>query len=191
MTWSRDTGRSSAGCRQAGLPFRGVAPDPAPRRAWGLALGLMLGLTVGATGCGIFGGGKSAAAGGGGGPEFTLVLSAAAKLNTCGNGPANALGVRIYQLAGDRGISGAPQAALWENDDKELGKELLAKQELFVDPGSKQPVKLRLEPGTRSLAVVGNFCKSREACWKWVRPVEGLRSETVLQFGETCVEEIR
>lgn len=157
----------------------------------GVTLGLMLGLMLGITGCGIFGGGKSSVPGGGGAPEITLVLSAGAGLNNCGDGPANALGVRIYQLAGDRGISGAPQAALWENDEKELGKELMGKQELFLDPGSKQPVKLRLDPGTRSVAVVGNFCKSPGACWKWVQSVEGLRPETVLQFGETCVEEVR
>jgi type VI secretion system VasD/TssJ family lipoprotein len=156
-----------------------------------LVLVLALGIVgSGTLGCGIFGGGKSAP-GGGGTREITLVLSAGAKLNNCGDGPANALGVRIYQLGGDRGLSGAPQAALWENDEKELGKELLGKQELFLDPGSKQPVKLRLEPGARSLAVVGNFCKSREACWKWVQPVEGLGSVITLRFGETCVEEAR
>jgi type VI secretion system VasD/TssJ family lipoprotein len=154
-----------------------------------LAVLLMACLVVAAAGCGIFGGGKSAA--GGGGREISLVLSAGAKLNNCGDGPANALGVRIYQLAGDRGVSGAPQAALWENDEKELGQELLDKQEFFLDPGAKQPVTLHLKPGTRAIAVVGNFCRSEKTCWKWVQPVEGLRSETVLQFGETCLEAAR
>ena len=145
-------------------------------------------LALATAGCGIFTGGKPAAAGGGGGKAITLVLSAEAKLNTCGDGPANALGVRIYQLGGDRGISGAPQAALWENDEKELGQELLDKQELFLDPGSKQPVTLHLKPGVRAVAVIGNFCKSKGTCWKWVQPVEGMHSEIALRFGETCVE---
>jgi type VI secretion system VasD/TssJ family lipoprotein len=149
---------------------------------------LLVGLALAGAGCGIFGGGKPAAAGGDLGREITLVLSADAKLNTCGDGPANALGVRVYQLGGDRGISGAPQAALWENDEKELGQELLDKQELFVDPGSKQPVTLRLKPQARAVAVIGNFCRSEGTCWKWVQPVEGMRSEIALQFGETCVE---
>ncbi len=148
-------------------------------------------LALATAGCGFFGGGKPAAAGGGGGKEITLVLSAAARLNTCGDGPANALGVRVYQLGGDRGISGAPQAALWENDEKELGQELLDKQELFLDPGSKQSVKLHLKPEARTVAVVGNFCRSEGACWKWVQPVEGMRSEIALRFGETCVEAAR
>jgi type VI secretion system VasD/TssJ family lipoprotein len=148
-------------------------------------------LVLAAAGCGIFGGGKSAGAGGGDGRKITLVLSAEAKLNTCGDGPANALGVRIYQLGGDRGISGAPQAALWENDEKELGQELLDKQELFLDPGSKQPVTMHLKAEARAVAVVGNFCQSQGTCWKWVQPVEGMGSEIVLQFGETCVEAAR
>jgi type VI secretion system VasD/TssJ family lipoprotein len=145
-------------------------------------------LALATAGCGIFGGGKPAAAGGGGGREITLVLSAEAKLNTCGDGPANALGVRVYQLGGDRGISGAPQAALWENDEKELGQELLDKQELFLDPGSKQSVTLHLKPEARAVAVIGNFCRSEGTCWKWVQPAEGVNSEIALRFGETCVE---
>jgi type VI secretion system VasD/TssJ family lipoprotein len=158
-------------------------------RAAGLAL--LVGLVAGGGGCGIFGGGKAspAAAGGGGGKEITLILAADAKLNTCGDGPANALGVRIYQLGGDRGISGSPQAALWENDAKELGQELLDKQEFFLDPGTKQTVKLRLNGQAHFVAVVGNFCKSKGDCWRWLHPTEGLASETVLRFGETCTEE--
>ncbi len=171
MDWMKNSGRLSAGCRWAVLSLGGLA--------------------LAAAGCGIFGGGKQAAADGGGGREISLVLSAGAKLNTCGDGPANALGVRVYQLGGDRGISGAPQAALWENDEKELGQELLDKQELFLDPGSKQPVTLHLKPKTRAVAVVGNFCRSQGTCWKWVQPVEGMRSEIVLRFGETCVEAAR
>jgi type VI secretion system VasD/TssJ family lipoprotein len=148
-------------------------------------------LALAIAGCGIFGGGKPAAAGANSGREITLVLSAEVKLNTCGDGPANALGVRVYQLGGDRGISGAPQAALWESDEKELGQELLDKQEFFLDPGSTQPVKLRLKPEARAVAVIGNFCRSTGTCWKWVQPVEGMRSEIALRFGETCVEAAR
>jgi type VI secretion system VasD/TssJ family lipoprotein len=177
----RFTGRLHAGCLHTVRLHAG-------RRG---AVVLLSGLAMTAAGCGIFGGGKSADGGGGGGREITLVLSAGAKLNTCGDGPANALGVRVYQLGGDRGISGAPQAALWENDQKELGPELLDKQELFLDPGSKQPMTLHLKPQARAVAVVGNFCQSQGTCWKWVQPVEGMRSEIVLRFGETCVEAAR
>lgn len=155
-------------------------------RGWAAPLLACLVLTT--AGCGIFGGGKSSSSGAGGGREVSLVLSAEAKLNTCGDGPANALGVRVYQLGGDRGMAGAPQAALWENDEKELGQELLERQEFFLDPGSKQSVTLRLKPQARAVAVVGNFCRSRETCWKWVQPVEGVRSPIELRFGETCVQ---
>lgn len=173
MDCKRESGRRRAGWLPGGWSWMG------------LSLGF---LALAATGCGIFGGGKSAAAGADDGRKISLVLSADAKLNTCGDGPANALGVRVYQLGGDRGISGAPQAALWESDEKELGPELLDKQEFFLDPGSKQPVTLRLKPQARAVAVIGNFCRSKGTCWKWVQPVEGMRSEIVLRFGETCVQ---
>ena len=151
-----------------------------------LALGCLVLATMG---CGIFGGGKSAAAGGGDGREIRLTLTAEEQLNTCGGGgPANALGVRVYQLGSDRGMSSVPQAALWEDDAKELGPELVDRQEYFLDPGATQKVTLRLKPQSRSLAVVGNFCSSEGTCWKWVRSIEGMRSEIVLRFGETCLE---
>ncbi len=148
----------------------------------------LCGLALATMGCGIFGGGKSAAPGGDG-REITLMLTADETLNNCGgDGPSNALGVRIYQLGNDRGILGAPQAALWENDAKELGPELVDRQEYFLDPGGTQKVTLRLKPESRALAVVANFCASEGTCWKWVRSTERMRSEMTLRFGGTCLE---
>lgn len=153
-------------------------------------------VTAAATsGCGIFGGGKSAPPGTTGtastGEERKIRFIAAAELNTCGEGPANALGVRVYQLLGDAAISGAPQAALWENDETELGDELIDRQEFFLDPKQTLEIKLSLKVDARYVAVVGNFCQTEGECWRWIQPVDRLGNDTALEFGETCVAPAR
>jgi type VI secretion system protein VasD len=164
---------------------------------WGTTLAIGLALMLGASGCGIFGG-KSAAKTGEltttnapSGEKKELVLRGGDDLNNCGEGPANALGVRIYQLSGETAIAGAPQAALWENDEAELGKELLDKHEMFLDPGSTQQVVLDLSLQARFIAVVGNFCQTEGDCWRWVQPVDKLQGKTTLKFARTCVSSVR
>ena len=163
------------------------------RTAWPFGFGIFAAsLVVGVTGCGIFGGGKTAS------PEMTspravpgdettkLRLVAGADLNNCGDGPANALGVRVYQLAGTA-IDGVPQASLWENDEAELGEELLDRQEFFLDPGQEQEIELTLARNAGFLAVVGNYCRTDGECWRWIQAVDEVKGETVIKFGASCL----
>jgi type VI secretion system VasD/TssJ family lipoprotein len=176
------------------------------RRAWkwarailrgGAALAIGATLMIGAPGCGIFGG-KSAAKIGEltttnapSGEKKELVLRGGDDLNNCGEGPANVLGVRIYQLSGETAITSVPQAQLWENDEAELGKELLNKHEISLVPGSTEQVVLDLSLQARFVAVVGNFCQTEGECWRWVQPVDKIEGKTTLKFARTCVSSVR
>jgi type VI secretion system VasD/TssJ family lipoprotein len=160
-----------------------------------LAIGMTL--MIGAPGCGIFGG-KSAAKTGEltttnapSGEKKEFVLRGGDDLNNCGEGPANALGIRVYQLSGETAITSVPQAALWENDEAELGKELLDKHEMFLDPGATQQVVIDLSLQARFVAVVGNFCQTEGECWRWVQPVGKIEGKTTLKFARTCVSGVR
>lgn len=139
-------------------------------------------------GCGIFGGGGDKPEPAAGPESITLTLVGAELLNSCDEGVGNALAVRVYQLSGDARISMSALGTLWGSEDAELGKELVDKSELILEPGASVPVKVRPVPGAQFLAVVGNYCKSDGDCWRWVRPLEGVRSKTKLSFGESCIE---
>lgn len=165
----------------------------APRASGGGRLaGLVLALALTSAGCGMFGGGKSAPVPTPTGAVPTgehkkLRLVAQADLNNCGDGPSNALGVRVYQLVGDAAISGIPQVALWENDEPELGEELVDRQEFFLDPQQTLELELDLMANARFVAVVGNYCRTEGDCWRWIQPIDKLGGETTLTFGPTCM----
>ncbi len=139
-------------------------------------------------GCAIFGGGKDQPEPAG--PQgITFTLTGADLLNSCGEGVGNALAVRVYQLSGDARISMSTLGSLWKDENSELGKELVDKSELILEPGDQVPVSIELKPGTQVIAVVGNYCKSQGDCWRWTRPVAEVPAKVSLVFDEYCIEQ--
>lgn len=167
---------------------RGGTGGPRAGLAWAAALGGAFAVAGLIGGCGIFGGGGDKPEQPIGPETITLTLEGAELLNSCDEGVGNALAVRVYQLSGDARISMSALGSLWGSEDAELGKDLVDKSELILEPGAKVPVKVHPTAGAQFLAVVGNYCKSEGDCWRWVRPLDEVRSKTTLSFGESCIQ---
>jgi len=155
------------------------------RRGLGAALAIGAAGLIG--GCAIFGGGGDKPAAPPGPKTVTLTFDGAELLNSCDEGVGNALTVRIYQLSGDARISMSALGTLWGNETTELGKELVDKTELILEPGAETPFEISPKTGAQYLAVVGNFCKSDGNCWRWVRPLAEVPSKVTLTCGEHCI----
>ncbi len=139
-------------------------------------------------GCAIFGGGGDKPEAPPGPKTVTLNLAAVDLLNSCDEGVGNALTLRVYQLSGDARISMSALGTLWGNENAELGKELVDKSELILEPGAKVPFEVHPTSGAQYLAVVGNFCKSEGNCWRWIRPLAEIPSKVTLNCSEHCIE---
>jgi type VI secretion system VasD/TssJ family lipoprotein len=121
-----------------------------------------------------------------GGKNYTLFFEASPKLNSCGGEFGNALVVRLYELSSDLGISIVSLGQLWDNEQAELGDELLVQQEIVLEPRLVR--EMRIHSSAEYLAVAGNFCQTHEKCWLWVRSRKNLKDKITLRFGETCIE---
>ena len=139
---------------------------------------------LGATSCSLFGRG--------GPKDVLLILSGTEELNACGGQLGNALSLRIYQLTNDTAIRNLPLQDLWTQDESALGTDKLGSRwDLFLDPGVRDTLKVKLQAGAGYLAVVGNFCDTEGDCWRWIQPTISLGSVVLLEFGKACVEELQ
>ena len=114
-----------------------------------------------------------------------VVLTATADCNSCGKPSGYPLTYRVLQVTDASPLTGTSLTQVWDKEDKLLGPALLKKTESFIDPGQSKELPLQREKGVTTLVVVGNFCKTRGACWYFVQPLA--QGGTVrLTAGSSC-----
>ena len=102
--------------------------------------------------------------------KATVTLAAAADTNPDASGRASPVVVRVYQLKTDTIFTGADFFALFDDDQKVLGPELIGRDEFVVAPSEKRTVDMAVSRTARFVGIVAAFRDIRNAQWRVVVP---------------------
>ncbi len=115
-------------------------------------------------------------------------IAAAEDLNPDYRGRASPLVVRIYHLKSDLAFINASFFALYDNDEAELGPDLLGKEEIEVLPGQDQVYSRKLVPETRFVGVLAGYRDIENASWRAITEIKkGKTNEVTLDFARLKV----
>ena len=147
-----------------------LAVDAGARRRW------LCSVAAGApvlwlAGCGMFGS-KSAA-------SLSGTISAAADLNPSVTQRPSPLALRLYELRATTAFDKADFIALYQSDQATLGPELVARDELVVQPGDSRSYQRQLQPDTRFIGVLAAFRDLERAVWRAVAPIQPGRAQRI------------
>ena len=101
-----------------------------------------------------------------GGPIIKVDMSSTGNLNLNINNEPLPVVVRIYQLS-DKGVfESSTFNQLWKSDSKALSKSLLTKNEIILNPGSKDRVELDRHNDAKYVGVVAIFRTPGQRKWR-------------------------
>jgi type VI secretion system protein VasD len=106
--------------------------------------------------------------------SMTLLTQADANPDTSGR-PSPVV-VRVYQLRTDAAFSTADFFALYDDDQRVLGQELISKDEFVMAPSERLTRAITLAEETRFVGAIAAFRDIRNAQWRALLPAprEGL-----------------
>jgi len=108
-------------------------------------------------------------------PKVTSVsgnVVAATDLNPSVSQRPSPLLLRIYELRSAAAFNQADFMALYQGDAAALGAELVAREELTVQPGESRPLNKPLNADTRFVGVFAAYRNLEKARWRAVLPVQ-------------------
>ncbi|BAI72434.1 hypothetical protein AZL_017960 [Azospirillum sp. B510] len=103
---------------------------------------------------------------------ISLTVAGATALNPDPSGRASPVMLRLYQLGPSDAFANADFFQVIDQDKATLGPTLLDRQEMAVQPGSRQTVTIQPKPDVRILAVAAAFRAYEEAGWRAMLAVE-------------------
>jgi type VI secretion system protein VasD len=98
--------------------------------------------------------------------KSALTIAASADANPDGTGRPSPVFVRVYQLRTDAAFTSAGFEALWDDDQKVLGQELISRDEYDLDPSEKQVIDVTVSGDTRFIGAIAAFRDIRNAQWR-------------------------
>lgn len=101
----------------------------------------------------------------------TVTVAASGDSNPDASGRPSPVVVRVYQLKGDTAFTNADFFALYDDEKKVLGAELIARAEYVIAPSEKRSIELSVSPEARFVGAVAAFRDIRAAQWRAVVPV--------------------
>ena len=103
----------------------------------------------------------------------TLVirLQAAADVNPDLRGRATPLDVRLFELRSASAFETADFFALYDRDQSALAADLLAREQVVVQPGESRSINRQAKPETRFLGVLAAYRDLERAVWRASVPV--------------------
>ena len=109
--------------------------------------------------------------------KATLTLSAGNDINPDANGRPSPVVVRVYQLRADAAFTAAEFFALYDDEQKALGPELLTRDEFVLAPSDSRTLDVTLAPDARFVGAIAAFRDIRSAQWRVALPAPraGLR----------------
>ena len=78
--------------------------------------------------------------------------------------------VRVYQLKADAAFAAADFFALFEDDQKVLGSELISRDEFVMTPSEQRRIEVTVAGETRWLGAIAAFRDIRNAQWRVIMP---------------------
>lgn len=101
-----------------------------------------------------------------------LTVMGAKALNPDPSGRPSPVMLRLYQLGPSDAFANADFFQVMDQDKATLGPTLLDRQELAVQPDSRQTVTIQPKPDVKTLAVAAAFRAYEEAGWRALQPIE-------------------
>lgn len=112
--------------------------------------------------------------------EIAVMLKAAANVNPGISQEAKPLLVRIYELKTASAFHNADFVSLLQRDQAELGADLVAREEVSLEPGTSRQLPLRVAaPETRFIGVLAAYRDLDRAQWRVVVPVRPAQKQTL------------
>jgi type VI secretion system protein VasD len=99
-----------------------------------------------------------------------MTLAASADTNPDATGRPSPVVVRVYQLRTDGAFAGADFFALFDDDQKVLGPELISRDEFVLAPTERRTMDVTLSGETRYVGAVAAFRDIRNAQWRVLVP---------------------
>jgi len=125
------------------------------------------------------------------GPKATTVnvdLQASAELNPDDSGRASPMRLRLYELKSASSFNAQDFFSLYERDSAVLGADLVAREEIQIEPGMTKSFSRKLSPDTKFLGVLAPYRKVEEATWRAHFEVpQGKTTPLVLDVGKLAV----
>jgi len=98
--------------------------------------------------------------------KSALTLAASADTNPDASGRPSPVVVRVYQLKTDAAFKGAEFFALYDDEQKVLGQELISKDEFVLAPSEKKTIDVAVARDTRFVGALAAFRDIRNAQWR-------------------------
>ena len=102
--------------------------------------------------------------------KASMVIGASADANPDATGRPSPVVLRIYQLRTDAAFNGAEYFALYDDDKKVLGTELISRDEFVLAPSERRTIEISVAPEARFVAAVAAFRDIRNAQWRVLVP---------------------
>jgi type VI secretion system protein VasD len=124
-------------------------------------------------------------------PPPTVVagsIEAAAQLNPTAARRPSPMQLRIYELKSAAAFGSADFMSLFQGDQAALGPEMVAREELTLQPGETRPYNKTLNADTRFIGVVAAYRDLERATWRTLVPVQLNRTQKLtIRAGELAV----
>jgi type VI secretion system protein VasD len=102
--------------------------------------------------------------------KASMTLAAAADTNPDASGRPSPIVVRIYQLRTDAAFAHADFFALFDDDQKVLGPELISRDEYSLAPAERRTIDVTVSGETRFVGAIAAFRDIRNAQWRMLVP---------------------
>src|SRR4051812_24070584 len=104
-------------------------------------------------------------------PKAVLVVATRPDVNPDESGRPSPVVMRVYQLKSDSAFVNSTFGALFDEERKTLGADLIAADEYQLIPGERRSVELAPPAGLRYVGAVAAFHDVRNSNWRAVLPV--------------------
>ena len=99
-----------------------------------------------------------------------MTIAASADTNPDASGRPSPVVVRVYQLKTDAAFTGADFFALFDDDQKVLGAELISRDEFVLAPAERRTMDVTVSGETRYVGAIAAFRDIRNAQWRVLVP---------------------
>ena len=112
--------------------------------------------------------------------EIEGQIQASANVNPSVSKRPSPLLIRIYELKTPTAFNNADFVSLYQRDQAELGADLVARDEVVLNPGESRPIKKVAAPETRYIGVFGAYRDLDHAKWRQVIAVQPNVKQTIV-----------
>jgi type VI secretion system protein VasD len=102
--------------------------------------------------------------------KAAMTVAANADVNPDASGRPSPVVVRVYQLRTDGAFKQAEFFALFDDEEKALGQELISRDEFVLAPSEKRTLDVAVADETRYVGVLAAYRDIRNAQWRALIP---------------------